>query len=413
MTPPLQKPPRKDPLQRTRQPLLPPHQRSRTALGLTSAAAEGRFALQVCAECDHATYPPRDACPFCLSERLAFKDVDDGGTLIAETTVRVSSDGYFRERLPWRIGTVLLDCGPAMLAHLHGDLGEGDRVRMIWRLDKAGQAAAFAMPAKDVPHMTADRQLREMTCDPTHRRVLVTDARSPVGHALVQAMSEAGASIVFAGVADAWKPFPGEAKLRAIPRVEVVPLDLTDSRSVSELAGDIGARVEIIVNTAEHVRAGGIVGHRGLIAAQEAMEVRYFGLLRLAQAFGPVLRARGADGPAPAAALVNLIAAQALMNWPAFGTFSAAEAATLSAAQCLRAELRQGGVKVLNVFHGPLETDWYQAVPPPKIAPAALAKAVVGALTRGLEDSFVGDVAEDIRARLEANPKALERELEQ
>ena len=60
MTPPLQKPPRKDPLQRTRQPLLPPHQRSRTALGLTAAAAEGRFALQVCAECDRATYPPRD-----------------------------------------------------------------------------------------------------------------------------------------------------------------------------------------------------------------------------------------------------------------------------------------------------------------------------------------------------------------
>ena len=50
MMPPLQKPPRKNPLQRTRQPLLPPHQRSRTALGLTAAAAEGRFALQVLAK---------------------------------------------------------------------------------------------------------------------------------------------------------------------------------------------------------------------------------------------------------------------------------------------------------------------------------------------------------------------------
>ena len=77
----------------------------------------------------------------------------------------------------------------------------------------------------------------------------------------------------------------------------------------------------------------------------------------------------------------------------------------------LRAELRQGGVKVLNVFFGPLETEWYQAVQPPKVAPASLAREVVRALQQGLEDLFVGDVAEDIRARLAVNPKALEREL--
>ncbi|MBV8419504.1 MAG: hypothetical protein JOZ26_05795 [Hyphomicrobiales bacterium] len=42
---------------------------------------------------------------------------------------------------------------------------------------------------------------------------------------------------------------------------------------------------------------------------------------------------------------------------------------------------------------------------------AALAEAVVRALRRGLEDMFVGDVAEDIRQRLAINPKALEREM--
>ena len=57
-------------------------------------------------------------------------------------------------------------------------------------------------------------------------------------------------------------------------------------------------------------------------------------------------------------------------------------------------ELRQGGVKVLNVFFGPLETEWYQAVPPPKVAPSALARSTVRALQQGLEDVFVGDIAE-------------------
>jgi short-subunit dehydrogenase len=99
------------------------------------------------------------------------------------------------------------------------------------------------------------------------------------------------------------------------------------------------------------------------------------------------------------------------MNWPAYGSYSATEAACLSAAQCMRAELRPGGVKVVNVFFGPLETEWFQTVPPPKVTPAALASAVVRALKQGVEDAFVGDVAEDVRQRLAVNPKALEREM--
>jgi NAD(P)-dependent dehydrogenase (short-subunit alcohol dehydrogenase family) len=250
-----------------------------------------------------------------------------------------------------------------------------------------------------------------MTCDPKFRRVLITDGRNAIGQAMAKAFSEAGSSIVFVGIADAWKPFPGVDALRKIDGVEIVPLDLTDTESVSEQAEQNGGRIDIIVNTAEHVRAGGFVDRHGLTVAREQMDVRYFGLVRLAQAFGPVLRMRGADGVNSAAAFVNLLSVHALMNWPAYGSYSAVEAACLSAAQCLRAELRPGGVKVLNVFFGPLETEWFQTVPPPKVAPGALAKAVVDALRRGLEEVFVGDIAEDVRARLAVNPKALEREI--
>jgi short-subunit dehydrogenase len=186
---------------------------------------------------------------------------------------------------------------------------------------------------------------------------------------------------------------------------------VTDTESVIEQAEQNGARIDIDVNTAEHVRAGGVVDRRGVTVAREEIAVRYLGLLRLAQAFGPTLRFRGADGVNSATAFVNLLSVHALMNWPEFGSYSATEAACLSAAQCMRAELRPGGVKVVNVFFGPLETEWFQTVPPPKVTPAALANAVVWSLRQGVEDVFVGDVAEDIRARLAVNPKALEREL--
>jgi NAD(P)-dependent dehydrogenase (short-subunit alcohol dehydrogenase family)/uncharacterized OB-fold protein len=413
MTDELTRPKRKDPLKKTREPLLPQGVRSRTAHGLTAAAAEGRFTLQVCAECGFVLYPPRDACPRCWSARVGFQDVSPDGVLLAETTIRTSTDVYFRERTPWRIGTVALDCGPSFVTHLHGDVREGDRVRMTLRLDKSGNAVALAMPTAPTQHQEDDVQLRELTCDPKFRRVLITDGRNATGQALAKSMAAAGASIIFVGLADPWKPFPNQAALRTIPGVEIIPLDITDTQSVADVAGEIAHRVDILVNTAEHTRIGGIMRRHGMTIAREEMDIRYFGMLRLAQHFGPTMRARGADGVNAAAAFVNLLSVHALMNWPQYGAFSAAEAACLSAAQALRAELRPGGVKVLNVFAGPLDTEWFQSVPPPKLALAALAAATIDALRKGIEDCYVGDIAQDIRARLDVQPKALERELGQ
>lgn len=71
MTMPLMRPRRKNPVLRTRQMNLPPYARSRVALGLTAAAAEGRFELQVCDDCGTTQYPPREACRKCLSTQLA------------------------------------------------------------------------------------------------------------------------------------------------------------------------------------------------------------------------------------------------------------------------------------------------------------------------------------------------------
>jgi uncharacterized OB-fold protein len=97
--------------------------------------AEGRFALQVCLDCGVASPAARRLSP-CPSPRLPFRDVDRGGTLLAETTVQTSTDPYFRERTPWRVGSVKLDVGPVVVAHLHRDGAEG--IRGLTKLDKSG-----------------------------------------------------------------------------------------------------------------------------------------------------------------------------------------------------------------------------------------------------------------------------------
>ncbi|MEX3007481.1 SDR family NAD(P)-dependent oxidoreductase [Hoeflea sp. TYP-13] len=411
MTNPLVPPPKKNPQKRSRVPTRPSHMRSRAALGLAAAAAEGRFMLQVCDECKTVQYPPRDACRSCLSVELVWKDVSPKGRLIADTTVRTSTNVYFRERTPWRVGTVQLDIGPSVICHVHGDAAVDDQVRLIIRLDKSGQGVLFALPDKATPNMEDDPHMREMTCDPKFRRVLITDARNENAPALAKSFADAEASIIFIGESESWRPYPHREALRKIPKVEILPLDVTDTGSVLELAGEIGGKTDILVNNARFVRPGGIIDRTDVNFSRDEMDVNFFGMMRLAQAFGPAMRGRGADGQNSAAAWVNILSVYAWSNMPEYGAFSASNAAALSLSQCLRAELWQGGVRVMNVFTGPTEDEWHQPLPPPKVQPAALAKSVIGGLKDGLEDVFVGDVAKDLIDRWRAGPKILEREM--
>src|SRR5208337_4376622 len=95
------RPRRKNPVLRTRLPTVPPGARSRAALGLTAAAALGRFELQTCRDCGAVQYPPREACHGCLSPLLDWRQQDGAGTLIAETKLHHSQELFFRERMPW------------------------------------------------------------------------------------------------------------------------------------------------------------------------------------------------------------------------------------------------------------------------------------------------------------------------
>ena len=97
--------------------------------------------------------------------------------------------------------------------------------------------------------MADDTMLREMTSDPKFRKVLVTDGKTAVGQALVQAMVKAGADIVWVGHAEPWKKLPGWDDISKLPQVTLVPLDLTNGKSVDELAGEIGGKVDIAVNS--------------------------------------------------------------------------------------------------------------------------------------------------------------------
>lgn len=397
-------------------PAMPPFKRSRKATALTTAAAEGRFQLQKCTACGHVSYPPREACPHCWCMDIRWTDLPPGGVLLAESTLRISFNAWFQERLPWRVGTVKLDAGPVILAHIHGDVPPRARVHMIARTDVSGQGVLLALPEQETPHMLDDRQSRDLARKPDTRRVLITDGVSETGQCMARAFAAAGASVIYLGIAGEPRSFPGREALESLPGVVFVPLDVRDAGSADALAGRIGDAVDILVNTARHPGSNGegdgaSTGHLDDSIAREEMEINYIGLLRLMQAFAPGMRSRAAGDGNVAGAWVNLFSVYALANVPALGTAAASEAAAYSLSQCLRAKMVGSGVKVVNVLFGPLHNASNRRVRPPKVTQEQLAGGVVDALRQGLEDLALGSVAKDVMRRYREDPLALHREI--
>lgn len=393
---------KRDPLARKRLRHVPMGLRSRAMHALSAHAAQGRFVLQACTECGNVTYPPRDACPQCWGE-LAWQDQPDGGQVLCETTVRVSTDLYFRDHMPWRMGKVLLNAGPVALVHLHAALHPGDQTVVRMMIDRGGNAALFAIPAGGTDLMS-DPQWREFVVPVEGRIALVSDARSAIGRAVVKELQARGAELVVAGLHGPSLAADATDAVLNLDRVQTIALDVTDATSVAEAASRIGGPLDIVINTARHVRTGGVSANPGLVEQRRAFEVSAMGFSRLASTFAPILAGR------PNGAFLDILSSAALCGEVGQAGFAAAEAARHSLLQSLRHEMRATGVRVMSVFTGPVEDADHQHVPPPKVAPSRIASSVVDALLHGREQTCVGDVAQDAMDRWLTDPALFARE---
>lgn len=118
---------------------------SEAARAFAERAAAGLLELQACDACGVICWPPRDLCPSCWSDDLRWRKVAGDGALLSSTVIRSSLDPYFRAAAPWTIGTVRLDAGPVVTAHLASGLADGARVRLIARRDRFGYGVLIAL----------------------------------------------------------------------------------------------------------------------------------------------------------------------------------------------------------------------------------------------------------------------------
>ena len=205
---------------------------------------------------------------------------------------------------------------------------------------------------------------------------LVTGANRGIGRSIVEALLKAGAARVYAGVRD-----PGSVKdfvESAGGRVVALKLDLTQPSEIIA-AARAAQDVELVINNAGVLKAAGPLADDAFAALQFELDVNVVGLMRMAQAFAPVLAARGGG------AFVQLNSVASLKNFADFATYCASKAASYSITQALRDNLRQQGTQVVSVHPGPIATDMASHAGLGEIAepPGVVADAILAGLRRG------------------------------
>jgi NAD(P)-dependent dehydrogenase (short-subunit alcohol dehydrogenase family) len=220
---------------------------------------------------------------------------------------------------------------------------------------------------------------------------LVTGANRGLGAAIAEALVDAGAKVY------------GAARDTAtITNQDLVPvlLDVTDPNEVAG-AARICRDVSIVVNNAGIGRATASLAPGAVDAARAELETNYFGSLRMAQAFAPVLRDNGGG------ALVNVLSVLSFVSMPQAATYSASKAAAWSLTNALRMELRRQGTLVVAVHAGFIDTDMAAGIDAPKISPEAVAAKIVAALEADAEEVLADPTSELVKASLANDLTAL------
>ena len=219
--------------------------------------------------------------------------------------------------------------------------------------------------------------------------VFVTGANRGLGQEFARQALAAGARKVYAGARD-----PASVTL---PGVVPVRLDVTDPDQVAAAAAAWGD-VTLVVNNAGIANMGGLLDAGSIDALRAMFDTNVSGLLRMSQAFAPVL-ARNGGG-----AFLNVLSVASWISTPGLGAYAATKSAAWSITNGLRIALQPQGTQVLGLHVGFIDTDLTRGIDLPKLAPAEVVEKAYAALEAGQEEVLIDELSQRVKQGLAAEP---------
>lgn len=217
--------------------------------------------------------------------------------------------------------------------------------------------------------------------------VLITGANRGIGLAFAKAALARGARKVYAGARD--------PKSVTLPGVTPLQLDVTspaDVAAAAQAAGD----VTLLINNAGIAQFGGFLAADAEARLRQQLETNLFGVLRLSQAFAPVLAANGGG------ALLNVASVASWISNPTLAVYAATKSAVWSLSNGLRNELRAQNTQVLTLHMGFVDTGMTQGIDVPKATPEDIVSRALDALEAGADEVLADEITQQVQQGLSA-----------
>jgi NAD(P)-dependent dehydrogenase (short-subunit alcohol dehydrogenase family) len=222
---------------------------------------------------------------------------------------------------------------------------------------------------------------------------LVTGANRGLGKAYADALIARGAAKVYAGVRD-----PLTVTDR---RVTPLQLDVTSATQIADAAAAC-PDVNLLINNAGAMLATPILDAKAETALRAELEVNVFGVLRMAQAFAPVI-ARNGGGT-----IANMLSVVSWYVYPFNATYCATKHSALAITNALRVQLKAENIQVLGVYAGFIDTDMAAPVQAEKTPPSQVAERTLDGIVAHLDHVHADKAAEDLWAMFRSDPAQLE-----
>lgn len=227
--------------------------------------------------------------------------------------------------------------------------------------------------------------------DIKNKTVLVTGANRGIGKVITETFLKNGATKVYAAVRNPDTAVPLVEKYGE--RVEAINLNLEKPETIIK-ASQLTEDVQVIVNNAGVNTRSTVLDTNAIKSIDFELEVNVKGLIRMAQAFAPVLKKNGGG------VFIQINSVASVKSIVPIATYSASKAAAYSITQALREQLNEQGTFVMSVHPGPIATDMIAAAPGMlEIAdsPEVVAVSILTALNKGAFHVFPDKMAREVK----------------